>query len=145
MTEPYILAIDPGDMTGWCTMTLKGEIIEWENLTQEDFQEKLTALQDAPSVIIYEDFKLFGHKAKQQTGSRFVASQIIGVLKYYGSVRRIPLVVQIPANKDTGAKWSGLRPTGQHNVSHKYDAYNHGFFYLRLHYRIPISLETRNQ
>lgn len=141
----HILCIDPGDGTGWCKMFINGKIIEFENLTQDEVDDRLNNYSDPKDceAVIYEDFKLFGHKAAQQRGSRFVASQVIALVRSFAKRHSIKLVVQVPGNKNTGQLWSQLKPPSDHKASHRVDAYNHGFFYLRNTYQIPTALERK--
>jgi hypothetical protein len=65
-----------------------------------------------------------------QTGSRFVAVQIIGALKAYARRVGAKFVLQ-PANVLTvAALHSGVKRPSNHNKSHDIDAYNHGYYYL---------------
>ena len=65
-----------------------------------------------------------------QTGSRFVAVQIIGALKAYAQRVGANFVLQ-PANVLTVASLhSGIKRPSNHSRSHDVDAYNHGYYYF---------------
>lgn len=142
----YILCIDPGDMTGWATIELdgKGAPKEFENLTFEEFSGKISYLRQLdvvrPISIIYEEYRK-RPGARHRTGNSYLATQVIGITRNFASEHRIKLIIQKPENKDTGAKWSGLQPPKRHAASHCYDAYNHGFYYLRNQGLIKTKLE----
>lgn len=130
----YILAVDPGDTTGWATLTYEGgHLILWDQVAASGFVDKFMELikeYGHPVVIVYEDFIVFKRAAAKQAGSRMFASQVIGALKTLSKMTGIPLESQSPDKKDLGAKGSGRKAPSRHSESHKYDAFNHGFYYL---------------
>lgn len=153
MTD-YILCIDPGDMTGWATIELdgKGAPKEFDNITFEEFSERISELRRTvqegkvlglPVAVVYEEYRK-RPGTRHHTGNSYLASQVIGITRNFASEYRIKLVVQKPENKDTGAKWSGLFPPKRHAESHCYDAYNHGFYYLRNQGLIKTKLERNS-
>lgn len=138
----YILAVDPGDVTGWATLEWDGgEIIDFGQIKAEDFPILLQSLVNIPCTIIYEDFILYRNKSRSQVGSRFKASQIIGQLKYYGSLHSIPLIRQPASILVQAAKASGIKQPVNHSSSHEIDAINHGFYYLVQNKRAKTVLE----
>lgn len=164
MTD-YILCIDPGDMTGWATIELdgKGAPKDFDNITFEEFSERISeyrrfnaeALRSIegraessvrefekllPVAIIYEEYRK-RPGARHATGNKYLASQVIGITRNFATEFGIKLIAQVPANKNTGAKWSGLLPPKRHAESHCYDAYNHGFYYLRNQRLVQTKLE----
>lgn len=86
-----LIAIDPGDRwtgvaffetdedepTGWrCT-----DAQEWD---PDEFEDALaeTILAGDVDIVVYERFRLYGDKAKEQKGSEFDTAQSIGVFKF---------------------------------------------------------------
>lgn len=125
-----ILSIDPGDTTGVATWTELGECVRTEEMDLDTVLSTLSKLRGSGiSKIVYEDFLLYQHKAQQQTGSRFVASQVIGAIKLSAYMNRITLIRQ-PAGI--------LRVTGMHarltlpkgHIPDRMSAYLHGFHYF---------------
>jgi hypothetical protein len=102
---------------------------------------------DTYQVICYERFKLFGHLAKQQIGSEFRASQLIGVIKYLHRrqlATQTKLVVQDPTAQAIGAALAKLKGIPLTSVTsrtggHTKSAETHGFFYLGRH-GFPLSV-----
>jgi len=128
-----MISIDPGKTTGVVEWSAEYKPIHYDQLLWEDpLYEYLDKVLDPPSVVVLEKFTLYGHKAKQQSGSDMLTSQIIGVVKSYARVWRSKLIEQPASIKPIAEKWSGVKPTGAHNKnSHWVDAYNHGYYYLQ--------------
>jgi hypothetical protein len=53
----------------------------------------------SPDVIVIESYRLFGHKAKQQTGSSLETPQLIGYIEMVAWELGIPVVLQDPSTK----------------------------------------------
>lgn len=89
--EPFVLAVDPGDLS--CGVALLRKDEEDENGHQvfwvgeqapDDFTDFLAWLiiQGKLHTVIYERFRLYGDKSVEQTGSEFMTSQLIGVIRW---------------------------------------------------------------
>lgn len=52
-----------------------------------------------PDVLVVESYRLFGHKAKQQSGSSLETPQLIGYLEMVAHEINIPIVLQDPSTK----------------------------------------------
>ena len=52
-----------------------------------------------PDVIVCESYRLFGHKAKEQSGSSLETAQLIGYLQMVAYKENIPFVLQDPSIK----------------------------------------------
>ena len=124
-----IISVDPGETTGIAYWEDNGTFISREALTQDEILDKVETLSDV-TVIVVEDYRLRQGKQMVQTGSRFVAVQIIGALKAYARRVGAKFVLQ-PANVLTvAALHSGVKRPSNHSKSHDIDAYNHGYYYL---------------
>ena len=124
-----VVSVDPGETTGIAYWTDKGELINRETLTQDELMDKLETLSNV-TVIVCEDYRLRQGKQMVQTGSRFVAVQIIGALKAYARRVGAKFVLQ-PANVLTiAALHSGVKRPANHARYHDIDAYNHGYYYF---------------
>lgn len=124
-----VVSVDPGETTGIAYWTDKGELINRETLTQDELMDKLETLSDV-TAIVCEDYRLRQGKQMVQTGSRFVAVQIIGALKAYARRVGAKFILQ-PANVLTiAALHSGVKRPANHARSHDIDAYNHGYYYF---------------
>jgi len=97
-----------------------------------------------PNTIVCESYKLFGHKAKQQSWSEMETPQLIGALRLRCWVDSIALVFQDPKDKvrvadpilvhmgvleqSEGNRYKAL---GRQTVIHERDAIRHGVFWHR--------------
>lgn len=124
-----VISVDPGETSGIAYWTDTGEFVEKEALTQEELFDKIEQLENV-TAIVCEDYRLRQGKQMVQTGSRFVAVQIIGALKAYA--RRVGAKIFLqPANILTvAALHSGAKRPSNHAISHDIDAYNHGYYYF---------------
>lgn len=132
MERQWILAVDPGDTTGWAILGYYGGQL-WDSgqLPLKEMQEFINNLDPTGCKgIVYEDFRLYAHKTKQQIGSRFGAVQIIGALESYGYRNELVRVRQPARVLAIAEKWSGVKQPTNHKLSHHVDAYNHGFYHL---------------
>ena len=124
-----VISADPGDTTGIAYWKDNGEFIEKEMVDFEQLVDRLEALENVTAVVC-EDYRLRQGKQMVQTGSRFVAVQIIGALKAYARRVGAKFILQ-PANVLTiAALHSGMKRPTNHSRSHDIDAYNHGYYYF---------------
>lgn len=142
MTDQYYVSLDPGKTTGWATFREDGWFTNRGQVDLDDLPEFLESL-DGTKVIIYENYKLFSWKAKQQSGSNMPASQAIGMIKSYALRNDCHLIDQPPSIKPTAQMLSQLTPIGKHSETHWVDAYNHGFYYLHNKGLVKSALEEK--
>ena len=95
-----ILAIDPGDHIGcvWDT----GREVFGRTLETDSRTLLLWSLMNdlEPDVIIYEEFALRQSAAQHLVGNKFITCEVIGVIKLYCQLNRIPLIKLTPSNKE---------------------------------------------
>jgi hypothetical protein len=97
-----------------------------------------------PDYVVVEGFKLYGHKALDQTNSELPTSQLIGIIKMVCYDLKIPLTIQFASEVKT--RWSedvlvakgilelknGLYLwNGQRTNAHKRDALRHALHFSR--------------
>lgn len=124
------LGIDPGDTTGWAYFDESGQFQSFGQEKYLDFMDTLVGWPDNIGTIVIEDFKLFQWKAKQQSGSTMVASQVIGAVTLWARTRGVIVVKQPASVKPIAQKFSQVKPPSDHSFSHWVDAYNHVWFYM---------------
>lgn len=126
-----------------------GELFTFLSVKAEDFK-RTEAYWDAvrvavstADVIVCESYRLFGHKAKEQTGSSMETAQLIGYLRMQAWDWGVPFVLQDPSIKvrfsddvlvETGfAELRGGKHYVKENPSsiHERDAIRHGLYYLK--------------
>ena len=95
--------------------------------------------------LVCESYKLFGHKAKQQSGSSLDTPQLIGFIRFWLLRKDISLAWQDPKDKvrvtDEILEHMGVlekangvgryRALGRATVIHERDAIRHGVYYAR--------------
>jgi hypothetical protein len=124
-----VISVDPGETTGIAYWSDQGEFVEREALNQEALFDKLEQL-DNVTIVVCEDYRLRQGKQMVQTGSRFVAVQIIGALKAYARRVGAKFVLQPAQVLTVAALHSGVRRPSNHAKSHDIDAYNHGYYFF---------------
>lgn len=90
--DTELIAIDPGDKYTGVAFFATNDDGEWycqdaQEFDPQEFEDALAELiltpaPEPPPTIVYECFRLYADKAKQQTGSKFLTSQTIGVICY---------------------------------------------------------------
>lgn len=130
----HLLSLDPGKATGYAVF-LNGLPSKHMGIIRgldefDDFLSNYVQTYGLPDLVVFENFKLFSWKAKQQSGSPMEASQVIGKIKFWAKLLGIPVVEQSPQILSVAVKWSKLPLPKNHDNSHHISAYNHGWFYL---------------
>jgi hypothetical protein len=85
--------------------------------------------------MLAENYRVYGHRSEQHIGSEVVTIQYLGVIKLFGGLSEIPVVLQTAAQAkafqtDEMLKLWGLYQT---NRRHANDAVRHGCYYLLNH------------
>jgi hypothetical protein len=124
-----VISVDPGDTTGIAYWENDGTFISREAMSQDELFDKLEQLSDV-TVIVCEDYRLRQGKQMAQTGSRFVAVQVLGALKAYARRVGAKFVLQQPQVLSVAALHSQVKRPSNHAKSHDIDAYNHGYYYF---------------
>lgn len=129
---PYYLACDPGKSTGWSTWDEKGMWLDMGTAwSHDELHDVLANFPTTIRVVIVEEFKLFGNKAKQQIGSRMPASLSIGRIETFAKLWGATLIKQPSGVKPIAEKLTGQSTKGlSHSKTHVLDAYNHGEYWL---------------
>lgn len=152
-----ILTFDPSGnftegkgTTGWSLFVDK-ELSEFGELRASDHSNKLYYFEShewlikehKPDIIVIESYKLFGHKAKQQSGSSLETPQLIGFIEMVAFKNKIDLFFQDPSNKIRVAddiltrmgvfekKGNKYYCQGKITNLHMRDSIRHGIFYIR--------------
>jgi hypothetical protein len=136
--------------TGWASFT-DGELDWFADVSAKDYDSieaywfEITNLiyrLKADEVVI-EDYRLFGHKAKEQSWSALETPQLIGYMRMYCWGRDIPVIFQSPKDKvrvaDPQLEHMGVITKvgnsywcqGRKTNLHQRDAIRHGIFYHR--------------
>lgn len=134
-TSKRILALDPGNSTGWCYRENDGKYIGGtvgENL--EDVYQLIEAL--CPTVIIFETFQLYPSKATKMMWNTFYPCEVIGVIKLAAQQmkgRGVLVGLQPGSKKFSGVTndWKNVEARTGGITEHTRDAYKLLRFYER--------------
>jgi len=115
MSKRYVIGIDPSGSfkegkgtTGWCVLDTASRWVVNSMETRArpfntaedywqahlDLLDSLKSEYDRDIVLSIEDYLLYGSKAKSQTNSTMETSQLIGILKMWAKVNRIPYTIR---------------------------------------------------
>jgi len=130
--EPHYLALDPGLHTGWATWDTSGNVITMGTVhSYEELHDLLASFPVGIKVVIIEDFFLFKHRAKEQSGSRMPAPKAIGQIETFARLWNAEIVKQPSHIKPVAELMTGKTTMGMAKMrTHMWDAYNHGEYYL---------------
>ena len=127
----WLLAIDPGESSGWATYSATGEFQDAGICrSREGVYDLLKEVGPVAKVVI-EDYRLFSHKAVQQSGSRLETVRVIGAIESWAAINDSEVILQPASIKSIAQKWSGIVPKGSHKNTHHIDAMLHGHYYLQ--------------
>lgn len=97
----------------------------------DELHDLLAGFPNTIKVVIFEDFYLFKHKAKEQSGSRMPAPKAIGQIETFARLWGAQTVKQPSHIKAIAERMTGKSTKGMaHNRTHMWDAYNHGEYYI---------------
>lgn len=135
MTEPeYTLAFDPGHTTGWAAFRHSdGATLNTGDVTFDNLMDFLAKYKDVNVTrVIIEEYVLYQKKALQQSGSRMITSQAIGMIKAWAQMKGgIEVIEQRSDIKAAAKKWSQIAYPKSHKDTHKADAWLHGYYYYK--------------
>lgn len=131
--EPSILALDPGESTGWCFIGRDNRMRA--GTAPKDHMlvaERIDVLN--PDIVVYETFNLYPSKAQKLVWNSFYPCEVIGVILYKCMSAGKQIVKQAPPVK----KYAGQLPQKFVQISkqeklteHSKDACQHLCYYLR--------------
>lgn len=131
MTDAYLLCIDPGHGTGWATISKEGATLATGiTRSRDELYEVLKEIPHTVEVVVMEDYMLFGHKVKQQSGSKLETVRVIGAVDSWAALRGIPVVLQPASILPIAKRWTGIKYSGAHKDGHHASALLHGYYYM---------------
>lgn len=122
-----ILAIDPGETSGWATFGDEGEFHARGQFSFDEMLERLVAAKGITTFIL----ETYTHDpGRQKRGSTFKTVQIIGAIKLRALQLGAEVVTVGRQAKTMGAIYTGEEPPKNHKLSHQVDAQNLGTYWL---------------
>lgn len=141
----WAVSFDPGLTTGVAAFDESGKPIWWGEIKETDGLKKtdlrttidcIWKIDPKPRLVICEDFIVeppryknngYSHKL---SGSRVIASEVIGIIRSWCVTNKITLVMSLRTNLYIGLKMAGLQMPSNHNNTHVPSAIAHGTWYL---------------
>lgn len=125
------VAIDPGETSGVSEFDENGQIIKMHQFRRDDLFDYLATLEaELPSVVIFEEYMVFGHRLSAHAWSKLETSQIIGAIVYWCHRHHVKCVEQKAQAKVLGYKYMGSNTPKNHSKSHGPDAAAHAVYWL---------------
>ncbi len=127
----FYLSFDPGLRTGVVGWTHKGIPLLIAVYKQEELDTFLYTLDTQYlKEVILEEYRVNNNKFNHQ-GSKVYTIQVIGQIKAWARINKIPVVEQRTQAKDIAAMWSQtVVPKG--HMPDKMSAYLHGYYRLHM-------------
>ena len=125
-----MLAIDPGGVNGIYWWDDEYKDAGFAQVKLKDLPEWLEAHLPIPDLIVFENYRLWKHKALQQSGSDMPAAQAVGIIKSYTIRNNIDLLEQSPQILKQAELMTQVKMPSDHTQSHWVSAYLHGMYYL---------------
>lgn len=137
-----LLVFDPGETTGWALFNEEG-LLKCGHLDTSDLSSIARELyafiinhipldMSHNSLVLYENYRVYGHKRNQHVGSELHTTKLIGVIEAVCQMLNIPTYTQMAATAKPFCTDQKLREWGwfQTNKRHANDAIRHGAYYL---------------
>lgn len=136
LKEPLkILALDPGETTGVCTLELALDKVSLKNTGQLDTKTvpvgatniaRLIAITQ-PTVLIVEDYKVYGWKSDSHAWAELHTPKLIGAIEYIAYTINLPMTKQSAQVGKAFCTDEKLKEWGFYQVGYKHanDAIRH--------------------
>src|SRR4030095_9979504 len=146
---PNVLAFDPGGdqgvgASGWCYLNENKVHALSDTQDLNGFLRKWDLKKLPVDHVVVEGYFALAKKAGAHRNKRLPAVENIGVVKMWADMMGIPWTEYDPKLKGVQAAVTQVFPKkGRKDVSHKLDAYNHGYWYLHSVHGAPSKLEQQ--
>lgn len=126
-----MLALDPGETTGWALFVGHRLVKAGEFKVTSSLLFDHLLLHEKPQQLVIENYKVYAHRAAQHIGSEVPTIQYIGMLKYLAAVYDIPLTLQMAFQAKKFVTDNRLVDLGLwHTSKHARDAIRHGVYWI---------------
>lgn len=134
-----VMAIDPGERTGWAIGEIDPEAPELTIVEQgvdqlRDFAFLLREKIEEVDVVVYETWRLYPHMARKLIGNDMQPSQLVGIIRFVSWLNpEVALVSQGATIKKTAFKTMPddmKRRLANSSEQHDQDAVMHLWFYF---------------
>lgn len=133
-----LICLDPGKTTGWCLfengrLTQTGQLPDCFDDKNIDTTGLFQLFKDInPDFILYEDYKVYGHKLERHTFNPVFTLRLIGAIESYAQINNIPTHKQMAVTAKNFVTDDKLKQWGfwQSGMRHSRDAIRHGCYFL---------------
>lgn len=136
----HLLVFDPGGTTGWAYFKHQ-ELEKCGQLNTKDLQNiakdiygTVAYYTDDPdeSLVLYENYRVYGHKQKQHVGSELHTAKVIGIIESVCQLLGVKTHNQMASLVKPFCTDQKLREWGWYQTTQKHanDAIRHGSYYL---------------
>ncbi len=123
------LSIDPGKWNGACGYDSDFHLQFMYVVAADDMIQFLSAFQHVEKCI-YESYRLFPNKMRQQVYSDMETPRVIGRIESWAQLSKVETIKQDPGIKITGYAWIGEKPpTKSSNKNDPMDAHVHFMYW----------------
>ena len=138
VSPPRLLALDPGDTTGWALFEY-GSMVQASVVLGPDVSTRVQHIHEVihehkPTHIVCEEYRIYASHVDQHIYSSIPTLKLIGAIELSALLLDIPAVIKMQSAgqgksfvKDNKLKMWGLY---QFNNAHMNDAIRHGCHYL---------------
>lgn len=130
-----ILAIDPGDVSGYAFLNMEGVLTDMGQFKLANMNTFLDSLHGINTIVL-ENFRI--RPGMNFSWSEMDTIQVIGAVKYRAHQLKCKVVLQEPSCYSIGSKWAGVQIPKDHSISHQVVAYAHGTYYSHKKLGNPI-------
>lgn len=128
-----LLAIDPGETTGWAFF-VDGAYERTGEVGPEDTMLGLVeVIQDLnPDIVVVEDYRIYGWKARSHVGSDLFTPRLIGAIELACAWEDVPLYKQMAQTAKSFCTNKKLKEWGFYNAGspHVRDSVRHACYWL---------------
>lgn len=136
----HLLVYDPGQTSGWayfenCELTSCGQLstADLRDIAKDIYGFTASMLDGKDNcMVLYENYRIYGHKQRQHVGSELHTAKVIGVIESVCQLLDIETHTQMAATAKPFCTDSKLRQWGWYQTAeqHANDAIRHGAYYL---------------
>lgn len=133
-----ILALDPGNTTGYAQF-VANDIVNWGQLKTgtvpnavQEIERLLTDPKYPPTLVVFEEYRIYGQKAKAHINSDVLTLRIIGAIETLCTLNQIPYVRQSASTAKGFCTDKKLEEWGywKSGLRHARDAIRHACYFL---------------
>lgn len=126
-----VLSFDPGKTTGIAYQDENATFAMTDTQDIYTWLEKVDLAKTPVDQVVIEDYVIKPHQATMNVGVKQDALETIGAIKFWAARNKIPVQMYDPKLKPTQCKLTGTFPKKMRkDIEHKFDAWNHGRFFL---------------